>query len=112
MYVSNSEPILAEETEKNERTEKVVRLYGMEFNLIPMNGKKPCVEWKPFQTRRVTPPEIKEWMTGRFPTKDGNHFWKADCLNFAVVTGGVPWSDDNPGIVVIDSDDEEAEDVS
>ena len=109
MYLSNSDPILIEERTKNQRTDVISRLYGMEFNLIPMNGKKPCIEWKPFQTRRITPAEIKEWMSGRFSTKDGNNSWKAEILNFALVTGAVSWSDDNPGIVVIDSDDEEAE---
>lgn len=108
MYLSNSNPIFIEERTKSERTETVSRLYGMGFNLIPMNGKKPCIEWKPYQSQRATPAEIKEWMLGRFPTKNGKNFWKAEILNFALLTGGIPWSDENPGIVVIDSDDEEA----
>ncbi|MCH7686512.1 MAG: bifunctional DNA primase/polymerase, partial [Planctomycetes bacterium] len=83
----------------------------MDFNLIPMNGKKPCVEWKPYQTQRVTPEEIKEWMRGRFPTKDGKNFWKAENLNFALLTGAVPWSDGNTGIVVLDADDDQGEAV-
>ena len=109
MYLSNSEPNLVDERTRNKRTAILSRLYGMDFNLIPMNGKKPCVEWKPFQTRQVTPEEIKEWMRGRFPTKDGRNSWKPDIPNFAVLTGAAPWSDDNPGIVVLDADDALAE---
>jgi P4 family phage/plasmid primase-like protien len=109
VYLSNSPTILLDERTKSQRTEILSRLYGMDFNLIPMNGKKPCVEWKPYQTQRVTPEEIKEWMRGRFPTKNGKNTWKAENHNFALLTGAIPWSGDNPGIVVIDSDDEEAE---
>jgi hypothetical protein len=83
----------------------------MGFNLIPMNGKKPCVEWKPYQTQRVTPVKIKEWTQGRFPTKDGTKLWKPEILNFAMLTGAMPWSDDDPGIVVIDPDDEVADEI-
>jgi hypothetical protein len=42
----------------------------MGFNLIPMDGKEPCIKWKPYQTQRVTPEDIKEWMRGRFSAKD------------------------------------------
>ena len=72
MYDSNLTSVLLDDETKSERTEILRRLYGMGFNLIPMNGKKPCVEWKPYQARRVTAAEIKEWMWGCFPTKDGN----------------------------------------
>ncbi|MEZ6142577.1 MAG: phage/plasmid primase, P4 family [Zavarzinella sp.] len=78
--------------------------------MIPVNGKNPpCIEWKPFQTQRVTPEELKEWMRGKFPTKEGKTFWKAENLNFALLTGLTPWSSRNPGIVVVDTDDKEAE---
>lgn len=76
-----------------------------------MNGKKPCLKWKQYQTERVSPEKIKEWMGGWFPTKDGKNFWKARIPNFALLTGAVPWSDSNPGIVVIDPDDEEADEI-
>jgi len=109
MYLSNSDPILIEERTKTQRTEIVSRLYGMGFNLIPMNGKKPCIEWKPYQTKRVTPEEIKEWMSNRFLTKDGEGFWRAEILNFALVTGAIPWSEVIPGVIVMDSDDQQAE---
>ncbi len=60
---------------KNDRTEVLRRLYGMEFNLIPISGKHPpCIEWKPFQTERVSVEKLKDWMLGRFPTKDGKNF--------------------------------------
>lgn len=109
MYDSNQTTILVDERTRNQRTDVVSRLYGMGFNLIPSDGKNPCIEWKPYQTQRVTPGEIKEWMSGRFRTKDGKKFWKAEILNFALVTGAAPWSDENPGIVVVDSDDAAAE---
>ena len=64
MYDSNRTSVLLDDETKSERTEILRRLYGMGFNLIPMNGKKPCVEWKPYQTRQVTVEEIKEWMRG------------------------------------------------
>ena len=51
-------------------------------------------------------------MRGRFPTKEGKFLWKAENLNFALLTGAAPWSDDNPGIVVIDPDDERAEAIA
>ena len=111
MYDSNHTSVLLDDQTKSQRTKILSRLHGLDFNLIPMNGKKPCVEWKPYQTRRVTAAEIKEWMRGRFPTKDGNNLWRATLLNFALLTGAAPWSDDNPGIVVIDPDDEEADEM-
>jgi len=110
MYVSTPKPILLDERTKTQRTEILSRLYGMDFNLIPVNGKNPpCIEWKSYQTQRVTPEELKEWMRGRFPAKDERTFWKADKLNFALLTGSTPWSVRNPGIVVVDTDDKEAE---
>ena len=48
------------------------------------------------------------FVTG-FPSKAGHGQWKVELLNFAVVTGRMPWSKRNPGIVVIDTDDDEAE---
>ena len=54
MYDSNTTTILVDERTKTDRFEILRRLHFMDFNLIPMNGKKPCVEWKPYQTRRVT----------------------------------------------------------
>ncbi|APZ93335.1 hypothetical protein Fuma_02952 [Fuerstiella marisgermanici] len=111
MYLSNTEPILVDESTRNHRTEIVSRLYEMNFNLIPMNGKNPCVEWNEFQTHRVTPQDLRKWLTGKFPTKDGRRIWKARNHNFALLTGAIPWSDDNPGIIVVDSDDEEAEEL-
>lgn len=109
MYGSNNQSIFVDQATRNHRTEVLRRLYGMDFNLIPMNGKKPCVEWKPFQTERVSVEKLKEWMNGKFPTKDGKNFWNPKVFNFAVVTGATPWSSTNPGIIVVDSDDEEAE---
>ena len=83
----------------------------MDFNLIPMNGKKPCIEWKQYQTKQVTPDQIREWMRGRFPTKDGKRHWRPELLNFALLTGTIPWSDRNPGIIVLDADDKRAEEI-
>ena len=112
MYVSNKSAILIDENAKKARTEILSRLYGMDFNLIPVSGKNPpCIEWKQYQLQRVTAEEIKEWMKNRFPTKEGDSFWKADNLNFGMITGSTPWSHTNPGSVVIDTDDEEAEEL-
>jgi len=111
MYDSYPTSVLLDDQTKSQRTEILVRLYGLDFNLIPMNGKKPCVEWKAYQTRRVTAAEIKEWMRGWFPTKDGKNLWKAKVLNFALLTGAAPWSNTNPGVVVIDPDDDEADEM-
>ena len=109
MYESNNQSMSIDQQTKIYRSTVLSRLYGMGFNLIPMNGKKPCVEWKPFQTKRVSPEKLKEWRQGRFPTKDGKNFWKPENLNFALITGATPWSSTNPGIIVVDSDDDEAE---
>jgi len=112
LYISNSATILVDQNTKTARTDILSRLYGMDFNLIPVNGKHPpCIEWKPYQTQRVSPEEIKEWMRGRFPSKDGKSDWKAENLNFAMLTGPTPWSEKNPGTVVIDTDDEEADEL-
>ena len=64
MYDSNLTSVLLDDDTKSHRTEILIRLYGMGFNLIPINGKKPCLEWKPYQTQRVTHEEIKEWTRG------------------------------------------------
>lgn len=109
MYDSSNESISIDQKTKIYRTDVLSRLYGMEFNLIPMNGKKPCIEWKPFQTERVSVEKIKEWMQEKFPSKDGKNFWNPKILNFALITGATPWSAINPGIIVVDSDDDEAE---
>ena len=90
MYVSNSPTIFVDQDAKKLRTEILSRLYGMAFNLIPMNGKKPCVEWKPYQTRQVSFEEIKEWLGNRLPSKDGKSFWNAKNLNFGLITGPTP----------------------
>lgn len=111
MYNSIPEVISLDKKTRDQRTDVINRLYGMEFNLIPMNGKRPCFKWKIYQSERVTPEEIKEWMSGQFPTKDGTNIWKPEVFNFALLTGAVPWSDDNPGTVVLDADDEEAEEL-
>ena len=67
-------------TTKFARTETEIlnRLYSLEFNLIPVNGKNPpCVEWKSYQSQRVSLEEINQWMNNRFLSKDGKSFWKA-----------------------------------
>jgi len=112
MYVSNSTTILVDQDTKKTRTEILARLYGMDFNLIPVNGKHPpCIEWKPYQNQRVSPEELNQWMRGQFRSKDGRSTWKAEKLNFAMLTGSTPWSQKNPGTVVIDTDDEEADEL-
>ena len=111
MYDSYETTNLVDERTRSLRTEVISRLYNEGFNLIPMNGKKPCIKWKPYQTKRVTPEEIKEWMRGRFRSDGEKNLWKPKNLNFALITGAIPWSDENPGIVVLDPDDDAAEEV-
>lgn len=110
MYDSTNASISIDQQTKNHRTQILRRLYGMEFNLIPISGKHPpCIEWKQFQTVRISVEKLKEWMRGTFPAKNEKNFWKPEILNFALITGATPWSSSNPGIIVVDSDDEEAE---
>jgi len=89
----------------------ILRIFQAGFNVIPVSGKHPpCIPWKEFQTRRVTPEEIVSWSRGRFAKKDGGGTWSPDLLNFGLLTGIKPYSD-TPGIVVVDSDDLEAEEL-
>ena len=95
MYLSIYGSILVDEKLKNQRTDVISRLIQMGFNVIPVSGKfPPCIEWKPYQTRQVTIEEIKEWMGQWFVGKNGKK-WKADLLNFGLVTGATPVSDRN-----------------
>ena len=91
MYVSNPKTIFIDETTKSQRAAIVLGLYEMGFNLIPVNGKHPpCIEWKPYQTKRVTLKELREWARGEFPRQDGSGTWRPALLNFALLTGAIP----------------------
>ncbi len=88
------------------------RLYrDMEYNLIPVNGKNPpCVPWKRWATERVSVEQFVEWSRRRFLSSQG-HLWllaQSAVLNWAIPTGLKPYSD-SPALVVVDSDDDEAE---
>lgn len=110
-YLSNNNTISLDESMRNHRTEILLRLYRMEFNVIPSDGKQPCLKWEHYQTRRVNPKELRQWLSGKFPTRDGLGHFRPKIHNFEMLTGEVPWSDDNPGIIVVDSDDAEAEEL-
>ena len=95
MYSSNNKANLPKEIQ-NLRTEIAFRLAEMGFNLVPANGKKTCRKWKQYQTEQVTLQQLSLWLKeGRFD-------------NLVLLTGETPWSETNPGIVVLDADDEEA----
>ena len=76
--------------------EAVKRLWSMGYNLIPILNKVPLVKWKKYQTVRITGGEMTEW---------SQHFAGA---NWSLLTGQTPYSDAQ-AIVVLDSDDEEAD---
>jgi hypothetical protein len=94
------------------QAEILKHLYRLGYNLIPVNGKHPpCVEWKVYQSQRVTPEEIVTWAnTRQFRTKGGDLWRLSDdaTLNWALLTGATPYSD-APPLVVADCDDAEAE---
>lgn len=89
-------------------------VYRLGYNLIPVNGKfPPCESWKRWESERIGPDQMCDWGNKRtFQRKDGG-VWKLanrDTLNWGLLTGEKPYSD-APAIVVIDTDDEEAESI-
>ena len=87
-------------TAKSYQKEARGRFYRMGYNLIPMGLEKvPLPKWKLYQTHRIEIEEIKQWQKS-FGTKMSG--------NWAVLTGHKPYSD-IPALIIVDSDDEEAE---
>ncbi|WP_158261277.1 MULTISPECIES: AAA family ATPase [Pirellulaceae] len=68
------------------------------YNLIPSFGKKPLVEWKKYQTKRVKVSEVKAWMKNP---------WEQSPINWLLLTGHCPYST-AIGVAIVDADDEEA----
>lgn len=94
----------------NSKKQFVLRIFQAGYNIIPVSGKfPPAIPWKRYQLEAVTPEEIVEWSKGRFATKDGRTY-APELLNFGLLTGAKPYSD-APALVVIDSDDAEAESI-
>jgi hypothetical protein len=81
----------------------VARLWNMGYNLIPVHGKRPpAVRWARYQTQRITPQDLEKWYhefsrPGQVP-------------NWGLLTGLKPYTD-APAVVVLDTDDQEAEDL-
>lgn len=85
--------------ENPDRLEVVIRLYEMGFNLLPAKGseKRPTVRYKKYQTERVEHEVLSGWLKKFRPQ------------NLVLMTGATPWTDLQNGIVVLDADDEESE---
>ncbi|MFH1609574.1 MAG: bifunctional DNA primase/polymerase [Candidatus Bipolaricaulota bacterium] len=58
--------------------------------VIPLNGKRPCLQWEPYQQRHPTEAEVRDWWA-----------WRSDA-GVGVVTGAVS------SLVVLDEDGPEA----
>lgn len=90
---------IVENAEKNNGFLKTILNAG--YNLIPVDGKHPPkIAWKKdyhLDTTRITPQQVAEW-----DAQWGNS------VNWGLLTGSKPYSD-APAIVVVDSDDDEAE---
>ncbi len=64
----------------------ILQLREIGLSIIPLAGKKPCVPWKEYQSRRPNEDEIEKWIQ-EFPG-----------CNWGVVTGGIS------GVIVLDVD--------
>lgn len=91
------------------------RIYrDLEFNVIPVSGKfPPCESWKRWESERLPVTTLCDWGKKRlFQKKNGGRYRLGEdrILNWGLPTGHKPYSR-SPAIVVIDTDDEEAERV-
>jgi len=69
--------------------ENALRFLDAGLSLIPLNGKRPLLEWEQYRKKRACSKQIKEWSK------------KYDC-NFGIVTGELS------GLTVIDADTQDA----
>jgi hypothetical protein len=100
-----------EKTQGGYQEEVVFRLVESGYNVIPVSGKfPPCLTWKAYQTEKVTHDHVREWATNRFVGVRKQRYWSARLLNFGLLTGHKPYSS-SPGLVVIDSDDDQSEEL-
>jgi hypothetical protein len=81
----------------------LARLHNMGYNVIPVWGKRPgAVKWKPYQTQRIRMEDHQRWHQD-FSGQDR-------ILNWALLTGRKPYTD-ALAVVVLDADDQEAEEL-
>jgi len=87
-------------TISQEQNGKAKRLLDFGYNLIPLNAKHPpLVKWTKYQTKRIHFQDFWNWSSNP---------WNVDILNWGLITGKKEYSD-CPAIIVIDTDNEEAE---
>ena len=66
---------------------------------LSIEGKKPLIRWKEFQTNPTTQEQLDDWFDNGVTTESGN---TVSIFNMALVTGAVS------GIIVLDCDNEKA----
>ena len=66
---------------------------------LSIEGKKPLIRWKEFQTNPTTQEQLDDWFDNGVATESGN---RINIFNMALVTGAVS------GIIVLDCDNEKA----
>ena len=71
------------------------------WSVIPLSieGKKPLISWKKYQTENTTQEELDEWFEQGVKTESGN---TVPLFNMALVTGSIS------GVIVLDCDNEKA----
>lgn len=71
------------------------------WSVIPLSieGKKPLISWKKYQTENTTQEELDEWFEQGVKTESGN---TVSLFNMALVTGSIS------GVIVLDCDNEKA----
>ena len=81
--------------------DQAVKAIEMGWTIFPLSvsSKRPLNEWKHYQTNPTTLEEVEDWFENGAPTTNGS---RVKLFNLALVTGDIS------GVVVLDSDIEEA----
>src|SRR5215468_288047 len=88
---------------KTYQHEALVRLFHMGYNCMPVNGKHPpFIKWKHLQEEKHA--EGEDYALWH------RQFHQRGLLNWGLLTGKKPYSD-SPGLVVVDSDDAEGDEL-
>ena len=66
---------------------------------LSLEGKKPLISWKKFQTEPTTQDQLDDWFDNGVMTEGGN---RVTLFNMALVTGAIS------GVIVLDCDTEKA----
>ena len=97
---------------RNKRVKLAIDFYNAGYNLIPFIEKKcACEPYEYWRTARQSQEVILRWLKKRkFQKRDGTFYILPDHvpINFLVMTGFKP-ATDFPALVMIDTDDAEAE---